>query len=352
MFEAVKRSEISSIKVAKVDMENFRTENITLLKKLGEDVLSMPIEKLNSQDALMSNVGDLFKSYKRSSNLLAAYIGLENGSNVVSDVESDKMAKDLRINGKNNGYDATTRQWYKGAKNSNSVYVQPFYLDPVSHDSVFTYSKALYKDGKFIGVLAIDVGVEKLQKQFEAKPGNAFLIDNDKNIFVASKPSQIKDGSQNTTLLLDNLKQYGEFTPFSIPVAGVPNLGMCVPVFQYTACITEPTDKVYKSINKFAIIQIILVLVIVVLSMILMYFIVSRYLSPLTTIQTGLNSFFDFINHKTKNVSTINIKTNDEFGQISKAINENILATKQGLEQDNQAVKESVSTVQTVERGD
>ncbi|MBK1972445.1 methyl-accepting chemotaxis protein, partial [Campylobacter sp. TTU_617] len=74
--------------------------------------------------------------------------------------------------------------------------------------------------------------------------------------------------------------------------------------------------------------------------------------SPLTTIQNGLNSFFDFINHKTNNVSTINIKTNDEFGQISNAINENILQTKQGLEQDNQAVKESVSTVQVVEKGD
>ncbi|MBK1964880.1 methyl-accepting chemotaxis protein, partial [Campylobacter novaezeelandiae] len=75
-------------------------------------------------------------------------------------------------------------------------------------------------------------------------------------------------------------------------------------------------------------------------------------LSPLTTIQNGLNSFFDFINHKTNNVSTINIKTNDEFGQISNAINENILQTKQGLEQDNQAVKESVGTVQVVEKGD
>ncbi|MGM8983081.1 HAMP domain-containing protein, partial [Campylobacter jejuni] len=67
--------------------------------------------------------------------------------------------------------------------------------------------------------------------------------------------------------------------------------------------------------------------------------------------QTGLTSFFDFINHKTKNVSTIEVKSNDEFGQISNAINENILATKRGLEQDNQAVKESVQTVSVVEGG-
>ncbi|MEJ3779769.1 methyl-accepting chemotaxis protein, partial [Campylobacter jejuni] len=74
-------------------------------------------------------------------------------------------------------------------------------------------------------------------------------------------------------------------------------------------------------------------------------------LSPLAAIQTGLTSFFDFINYKTKNVSTIEVKSNDEFGQISNAINENILATKRGLEQDNQAVKESVQTVSVVEGG-
>ncbi|EAL3068970.1 methyl-accepting chemotaxis protein, partial [Campylobacter coli] len=68
-------------------------------------------------------------------------------------------------------------------------------------------------------------------------------------------------------------------------------------------------------------------------------------------IKTNITSFFDFINHKTKNVSTIDVKTNDEFGQISKAINENILATKQGLEQDAKAVKESVETVGVVESG-
>ncbi|HED7991110.1 TPA: cache domain-containing protein, partial [Campylobacter coli] len=68
-------------------------------------------------------------------------------------------------------------------------------------------------------------------------------------------------------------------------------------------------------------------------------------------IDANITSFFDFINHKTKNVSTIDVKTNDEFGQISKAINENILATKQGLEQDAKAVKESVETVGVVESG-
>ncbi|HHE9935364.1 TPA: methyl-accepting chemotaxis protein, partial [Campylobacter jejuni] len=118
-----------------------------------------------------------------------------------------------------------------------------------------------------------------------------------------------------------------------------------------TACITESTDVINKPIFKAAYIQVIALIIMISISIILLYFIVSKYLSPLAAIQTGLTSFFDFINHKTKNVSTIDVKTNDEFGQISKAINENILATKQGLEQDAKAVKESVETVGVVESG-
>ncbi|EPJ2063406.1 methyl-accepting chemotaxis protein, partial [Campylobacter coli] len=71
---------------------------------------------------------------------------------------------------------------------------------------------------------------------------------------------------------------------------------------------------------KIAYIQIAIVIITSIISVLLLYFIVSRYLSPLASIQVGLNSFFDFINHKTKNVSTIDVKTNDEFGLISKAI--------------------------------
>ncbi|MBZ7963928.1 cache domain-containing protein, partial [Campylobacter sp. 2457A] len=277
LFKTIENTEINAIKVAKTDMEDFRAKNLSSLQKLSKDILSLPLEKINSQEALMANIGDMFKSYKHSSNLLAVYIGLANGSNVVSDIESEKNGKSLRINGKNNGYDATTREWYQGARNTNSVYVQPYYVDLVSNETIFTYSKALYKDGQFIGVLAIDVSLKMLQKTFESKPGNAFLIDKNNNIFVASNPSEMNSGFQNTSLLLENLKQYGKFQPFLIEAGGVENLGMCSPVLNYTACITEPTDKIYQSINKIALIQIILVLITVALSTILMYFIVSRY---------------------------------------------------------------------------
>ncbi|EGP7878034.1 methyl-accepting chemotaxis protein, partial [Campylobacter jejuni] len=146
-------------------------------------------------------------------------------------------------------------------------------------------------------------------------------------------------------------KTHGDYNFFTYGLDGKERLGVCTKVFAYTACITESADIINKPIFKAAYIQVIALIVMISISIILLYFIVSKYLSPLAAIQTGLTSFFDFINYKTKNVSTIEVKSNDEFGQISNAINENILATKRGLEQDNQAVKESVQTVSVVEGG-
>lgn len=65
----------------------------------------------------------------------------------------------------------------------------------------------------------------------------------------------------------------------------------------------------------------------------------------------SIETFFRFLNHEKVELQDMKIHSNDELGKISKMLNENILATKQGLEQDNQAVKESVSTVETVEKG-
>ncbi|WP_375154560.1 methyl-accepting chemotaxis protein [Campylobacter lari] len=97
--------------------------------------------------------------------------------------------------------------------------------------------------------------------------------------------------------------------------------------------------------------QIITSIVILILSCFIVYFISSRLLSPLQVIQTGLNSFFDFINHKTKDSAMINVNTNDELGAMAKAINENITKTKNALEQDTKAVEQSVETAREIESG-
>ncbi|EGQ7264265.1 methyl-accepting chemotaxis protein [Campylobacter coli] len=350
LYQSTLHAETDLLKATQISIENFKSRNISLLNALEKDILNLPYEALNSQDNIVNNVGAILKYYRNSGNLLAVYIGLDNGENIVSDDLSEKKNTNITINGKANNYNATTREWYKEARNSNQTYITPAYIDVVSNEYAITYSKALYKDGKFIGVLGFDVLLINLQDEIARTPGNTFVFDHKDRVFAATNKALL-DPSVDHSPVLNAYKAHGDNNFFSYKLNNEERLGTCTKVFAYTACITESTDVINKPIFKAAYIQVIALIIMISISIILLYFIVSKYLSPLAAIQTGLTSFFDFINHKTKNVSTIEIKSNDEFGQISKAINENILATKQGLEQDAKAVKESVETVGVVERG-
>ncbi|HEE0006853.1 TPA: methyl-accepting chemotaxis protein, partial [Campylobacter coli] len=350
LYQSTLHAETDLLKATQISIENFRSRNISLLNALEKDILNLPYEALNSQDNIVNNVEAILKYYRNSGNVLAVYIGLDNGENIVSDDLSEKKNTNITINGKANNYNATTREWYKEARNSNQTYITPAYIDVVSNEYAITYSKALYKDGKFIGVLGLDVLLISLQDEIARTPGNTFVFDHKDRVFAATNKALL-DPSVDHSPVLNAYKAHGDNNFFSYKLNNEERLGTCTKVFAYTACITESTDVINKPIFKAAYIQVIALIIMISISIILLYFIVSKYLSPLAAIQTGLTSFFDFINHKTKNVSTIDVKTNDEFGQISKAINENILATKQGLEQDAKAVKESVETVGVVESG-
>ncbi|UAK87391.1 methyl-accepting chemotaxis protein [Campylobacter coli] len=350
LYQSTLYTETELLKATQISIEDFRSRNISLLNTLEKDILKLPYEALNSQDNIVNNVGAILNYYRNSGNLLAVYIGLDNGENIASDDLSEKKNTNITINGKANNYNATTREWYKEARNSNQTYITPAYIDAVSNEYAITYSKALYKDGKFIGVLGIDILLTSLQDQIARTPGNTFVFDNKDKIFAAANEALL-DPSVDHSPVLNAYKAHGDNNFFSYKLNNEERLGTCTKVFAYTACITESVDVINEPIFKAAYIQVIALIIMISISIILLYFIVSKYLSPLAAIQTSLTSFFDFINHKTKNVSTIDVKTNDEFGQISKTINENILATKQGLEQDAKAVKESVETVGVVERG-
>ncbi|ENL3943710.1 methyl-accepting chemotaxis protein [Campylobacter jejuni] len=350
LYQSTLYTQTELLKATQISIEDFRSRNISLLNTLEKDILKLPYEALNSQDNIVNNVGAILKYYRNSGNLLAVYIGLDNGENIMSSDLSEKKNTNITINGKANNYNATTREWYKGARNSNQIYITPAYIDAFTNEYCITYSKALYKDGKFIGVLGIDVLLTSLQDQIARTPGNTFAFDNKDKIFAATN-KELLNPSIDHSPVLNAYKAHGDNNFFSYKLNNEERLGACTKVFAYTACITESADIINKPIFKAAYIQVIALIVMISISIILLYFIVSKYLSPLAAIQTGLTSFFDFINYKTKNVSTIEVKSNDEFGQISNAINENILATKRGLEQDNQAVKESVQTVSVVEGG-
>ncbi|EAO7079314.1 methyl-accepting chemotaxis protein, partial [Campylobacter jejuni] len=345
LYESTLKNQTDLLKVTQSTVEDFRSTNQSFTRALEKDIANLPYQSLITEENIINNVGPILKYYRHSINALNVYLGLNNGKVLLSQKSNDAKMPELR-----DDLDIKTKDWYQEALKTNDIFVTPAYLDTILKQYVITYSKAIYKDGKIIGVLGVDIPLEDLQNSVANTPGNIFLFDQKNKIFAATN-KELLNPSIDHSPVLNAYKTHGDYNFFTYGLDGKERLGTCTKVFAYTACITESADIINKPIHKAAFIQAIVVIIVVVFSVILLYFIVSKYLSPLAAIQTGLTSFFDFINHKTKNVSTIEVKSNDEFGQISNAINENILATKRGLEQDNQAVKESVQTVSVVEGG-
>jgi two-component system, chemotaxis family, sensor kinase CheA len=64
--------------------------------------------------------------------------------------------------------------------------------------------------------------------------------------------------------------------------------------------------------------------IVLLLLLLTVYFTVIR---PLKRLKQGLDSFFNYLQHKSDNVQKIELSSNDEFGNMAKALNENIAVT-------------------------
>jgi methyl-accepting chemotaxis protein len=94
-----------------------------------------------------------------------------------------------------------------------------------------------------------------------------------------------------------------------------------------------------------------IVALIVALAAILMFSITQHILVPLKSLQDGLNSFFDYINRTNDNVKTIEVKNNDEIGQMMSQINDNITKTKDQYQRDVELIAEVSDVIGKVENG-
>jgi len=86
--------------------------------------------------------------------------------------------------------------------------------------------------------------------------------------------------------------------------------------------------------------------VIVVILFILISIVISSIIvNSIKNFNLGLNQFFKYLNREEKEVSMLDDSTTDEFGQMAKVVNENIMKTQKSIEEDQiviEAVKQAV----------
>ncbi|HEB7588411.1 TPA: methyl-accepting chemotaxis protein [Campylobacter coli] len=225
--------------------------------------------------------------------------------------------------------------------------------------------------GKFIGVIGytidlLEISETILDPKFDFFEGELRFLMNDQGIIAIHKNKNAilktlfdinKD--QSTQLIVEAVKNHKDeildnyiASTGDLSYASISSFSTLGNSSHWSVIVTAPKKSVLAPLYELQYIIISVAIIALIAILAVVYFFIRKIIgSRIPLMLKSLENFFRFLNHEKIEVQTIEIKTNDELGKMGKAINENILATKQGLEQDAKAVKESVETVGVVESG-
>jgi methyl-accepting chemotaxis protein len=114
----------------------------------------------------------------------------------------------------------------------------------------------------------------------------------------------------------------------------------------------QESIKAYGETNDSIIIIIdVLALIAVIFVLILSYMVVNSIMTSVNKIQTGLDSFFNFLNRKSTTATKINLDTTDEFGIMAKDIDANITIVEKSIHKDNAFIQDVQDVMKRVGNG-
>lgn len=349
----------NAVEFADVSILTSRNKIKVSMMELLQNINNLPDSAFQNQQTMAQQIGAMLRPFRQGGGYLSVFFALNDGEVLLSNPDIDKQNRAYSTYGKANNYDARKREWYQLALKNKRFVTTPVYVDEATKELCFTYAIPFYRNGKLLGVLGVDRLLVRLQEQFSMMPGHIVAIDRSKKPFVAS--SQIETtqkASMDYTKLYEKALKTKNLQPFSfMDKKNNEHIIVCKTEepgtpFTYTVCSVENTAKVMKPIEEDARMHIIVAIVLGIIAMALVYFVVTFYLKPVEVIQKGLNAFFAYINHESKEIVKIEVNTRDEFGQMAALLNKNIEESRVVLEQDARALKESATACKMAERGD
>ena len=108
-------------------------------------------------------------------------------------------------------------------------------------------------------------------------------------------------------------------------------------------------DEIYSNAK---ILLITIISIVILFSVVIAFFITNSIVISLKNLQDGLFSFFGYLNRESTKAEIINLDSKDEFGQMAKVVNENIVKTQKGIEEDRKLIDETIAVLGEFEQGD
>ncbi|NDJ27029.1 methyl-accepting chemotaxis protein, partial [Campylobacter sp. MIT 19-121] len=339
---------------------SYTTINITMnieaiqhLKVASDAILKT--NDINEQRKVLRIAADLVKYpsfivvYEDSGNILLEEYGVENPD----PHNYDQLGIDIR-----------QRPWYQETKEKKQSIVTPVYTSAAGTNKgkqLATVTYPLIKDGVFIGVIAADVYVSDFQERFknferpEFPSLDIYITDNTGRIFSHKNPEIVahQELYPQEIALQEHLKSAKEGFFSYIDTEGKDRVGFYRQFpFGWTIVASALHSDYTDAVNKNALTSLAINLIMLILGIVILVYIIKKFISPVQEIQKLLLHFFQYLNHENKQApKPLVFKSKDEFGQMATTINENIKRTGNNIEKDAKLVEEALVVINHAKDG-
>ncbi|MDX4049429.1 methyl-accepting chemotaxis protein [Aliarcobacter skirrowii] len=156
-----------------------------------------------------------------------------------------------------------------------------------------------------------------------------------------------KDDEKITSLIAE----YENSVQKMIPISNVFGKLLEEQKTRTTNYATNMVKNSVSSSNKSLTLIVILSLIVMAISITFTYLTISFIVKSLSSVRDGILSFFAFLNEESKSATLIDLKNSDEFGEIAKVINHNIIKTENSIKKDDEFINATENFVKELSSG-
>ena len=334
VVELVGQTQDQILDDVKITTNSFFNDHLEILGKI-----SARLEKsVGDDDEIMAKVA-LEKEFA-SSYIKYVYFAKENGDFFQSDGKRTTVA---------DNYDPRTRGWYQTAvKENKAVFLEP--RTTSTGDLVITFVTPINKNGKFMGVAGIDVDVKDLGEKIIAMGktdyGYVLLMKGDGLILLHPDLSSIGKVSTASKTVAEGYaaKKFDNNGLIAyVNTSGQNVTAKVIPINDkgWLAVAAIGADTFSSNTLPLLKAQLALAALFIAALSIFVYILLKKSLSPIKTIQEKLEDTFKFVTYEeSKAPQKLVVTARDEFGMMSRAINENIDKVIAGIKKDSALIEE------------
>ncbi len=339
-YSLIQKQEINLAKSTSKFINSYLQSKINIIEAIVEKIPKDNVTRENKEILNSLILG------KKAGKFVDVYLAFESdGALLLSDNTILNIEKD--------NFDSRTRPWYIDAVAKKKSGVSEPYVDVTTKKLVVTVYSPLIIEDKVIGVVGSDIFITTvvdtvLNVKINDK-GSSYLLNKDGKIIIHKDKKLIhKKDDIYAQIKTKEKVGFGETIE-----KGIDELVAYSTILttNWKFIIKLDKNEIFEEIDNIIMKQIILYVVLLLLISGIIFYSLTKVLAPLKTLENGLNFFFRYLKGDENEIKKIDINSDDEFGNMAKAINKEMTIISEGIQKDNELIDNVKYIVSQVNKG-